>query len=59
MPDQAKPVRFGLLFSWGGVVLALLGLALGLTGSWPVGLLLMAAGVVFWLFAKRRSRGGA
>ncbi len=48
--------RFKMVFTWGGVVVALLGLALLVSGTFPMGLLLTAAGMLSWLFAKRRSR---
>lgn len=48
--------RFRLVFTWGGVVIALLGFVFLATGDSPTGLLLLAAGMIAWLFAKRRSR---
>ncbi len=51
-----KAPRFKMVLSWGGVVVALLGLALIATGAFSTGLLLTAAGMISWLFAKRRSR---
>ncbi len=56
--SQAKTSgpRFNAVFTWGGVVVALLGLVLATTGTFLLGLLFAAAGVIFWLFAKRRRR---
>jgi hypothetical protein len=48
--------RFKLVFTWGGVVIALLGFVFLAKGDSPIGLLLLAAGMIAWLFAKRRSR---
>jgi hypothetical protein len=45
-----------VLFSWGGVVVALLGVLALIAGDGRSGLLLVAAGVTAWLFAKRRGR---
>ena len=53
---DAEGPRFNALFTWGGVVVALLGLVLAATGTFLLGLLFAAAGVIFWLFAKRRRR---
>jgi len=55
---EGKPgaARFSFFFTWGGVVIALLGLFLLATGDVNRGLMFMAAGVIFWLFAKRRGR---
>jgi hypothetical protein len=53
---EAKPLRFNVVFSWGGVVVALLGLLALISGDGRSGLLLIAAGVTAWLFAKRRGR---
>ncbi len=54
---QAKELRFKMFFHWGGVFIALLGLVIGLaTGDWTAGLLLVVAGVISFLFAKRRTR---
>ena len=55
---ESKPgaARFSFFFTWGGVVIALLGLFLMATGDMNRGLLFTAAGVIFWLFAKRRGR---
>ena len=55
--SQAKGApRFKMVFTWGGVAVAVLGLALFVTGSQGMGLLLTVAGMLSWLFAKRRSR---
>ena len=56
--SQAKTegLRFNTVFTWGGVVVALLGLVLAATGSFLLGIVFTAAGVIFWLFAKRRRR---
>ncbi len=56
--SQAKTVgpRFNAVFSWGGIVVAIFGLVLAATGSFLNGLIFTAAGVLFWLFAKRRRR---
>ena len=48
--------RFKMVFTWGGVVVTLLGFWLLAVGNSAMGLLLLATGVVAWLFAKRRSR---
>jgi len=53
---EVKPLRFTVLFSWGGVVVALLGVLALIAGDGRSGLLLVAAGVTAWLFAKRRGR---
>lgn len=57
----AQELRFKKLFTWGGVLIAILGLVFLGAGETGLGLLLVAAGVVFLLFAKRRTRkaGGA
>ncbi len=54
--SQAKTLRFKMTLTWGGVVVALLGLALLVAGNQGMGLLLTVAGMMSWLFAKRRSR---
>jgi O-antigen ligase len=51
-----KPLRFSQVFSWGGVVVAILGTLALISGDSRSGLLLIVAGVVAWFFAKRRSR---
>jgi hypothetical protein len=51
-----KPLRFKLAFTWGGLVLALLGGVVAATGELATGLLLMVVGVLGFLFAKRRTR---
>jgi hypothetical protein len=51
-----KPLRFSQVFSWGGVVVALLGTLALISGDSRSGLLLLVAGVVAWFFAKRRTR---
>lgn len=47
------------LFKWGGLVLLLIGLFLVIRGQPNAGLMAVVAGVVSWLFAKRRSRRAA
>jgi len=44
------------VFTWGGVFFVLLGLFFLVRGQPTTGLLVAVAGVVSWLFAKRRSR---
>ncbi len=57
MSDSTASVpRFKIALTWGGVVVAILGMVLLATGSFSTGLLLMVAGMVAWLFAKRRTR---
>ncbi len=56
MSQAAEAPRFKMVFTWGGVAVALLGLALFMTGSQGMGLMLTVAGMLSWLFAKRRSR---
>ena len=56
MSDQTKAPRFKLAMTWGGVVVAILGMVLLATGSLPMGLMLLVAGMMSWLFAKRRTR---
>jgi len=51
--------RFKAVFTWGGVFLVLLGLFFLVRGQPTTGLLVAVAGVVSWLFAKRRSRRSA
>ena len=53
---KIKGPQFNAVFTWGGIVVALLGLVLAATGSFMNGLLFVSAGVIFWLFAKRRGR---
>jgi len=55
---EGKPgaARFSFFFSWGGIVIVLLGLFLMATGDLNRGLMFAASGVIFWLFAKRRKR---
>jgi drug/metabolite transporter (DMT)-like permease len=48
--------KFLPVFTWGGVVLVLIGLFLLVRGQPNTGLLVAVAGVVSWLFAKRRAR---
>lgn len=48
--------RFRSVLMWVGVVVAVLGLILIVRGAWALGLLVTVAGVIGWLFAKRRSR---
>ncbi len=52
--DGASP--FKKVLSWGGIFVALMGLILLSTGSYASGLLFAVAGMVSWLFAKRRAR---
>ena len=54
--SKTEAPRFKMFFSWGGVLIALLGLIILAMGSQSMGLLLTAAGMLSWLFAKRRSR---
>ena len=51
-----KGLRFGTVFTWGGVIFVLLGLFLVVRGDMATGLIVAVAGVVSWLFAKRRAR---
>ena len=53
---NAEALRFKMFFTWGGVVVALMGLVLLATGTYSMGLLLTVAGMLSWLFAKRRTR---
>ena len=55
---ETEGPRFNAVYMWGGIVVALYGLVLMATGSFSNGLFYTAAGVIFWLFAKRRSRKG-
>lgn len=48
--------KFAAVFKWSGLVLLLVGLFLVIRGQPNGGLMAVVAGVVFWLFAKRRSR---
>jgi hypothetical protein len=48
--------RFKVALTWGGVVVAILGMVLLATGSFSTGLLLMVAGMISWLFSRRRAR---
>jgi hypothetical protein len=48
--------KFSAVFTWGGVVLLLLGVFFLIRGYSGTGLLVTVAGVVSWLFAKRRGR---
>jgi hypothetical protein len=48
--------RFNLVFTWGGILVTLLGLILLARGLFSSGLLFTAAGALFWLYAKRRRR---
>jgi hypothetical protein len=56
MSDNAGVPRFKVALTWGGVVVAILGMVLLATGSFSTGLLLMVAGMISWLFARRRTR---
>jgi len=56
MSDNAGVPRFKVALTWGGVVVAILGMVLLATGSFSTGLLLMVAGMISWLFARRRAR---
>jgi hypothetical protein len=54
--DTASVPRFKTALTWGGIVVAFLGMVLLGIGSVPTGLLLVVAGMISWLFAKRRAR---
>ena len=56
MSDNGAMPRFKVALTWGGVVVAILGMVLLATGSFSTGLLLMVAGMISWLFARRRTR---
>jgi hypothetical protein len=53
---KADVPRFNLVFTWGGILVTLLGLILLARGLFSSGLLFTAAGALFWLYAKRRRR---
>lgn len=48
--------RFKSLFVGGGLVVAVLGLLMVWRGYELIGMAVVAAGVIFWLVVKRRSR---
>jgi len=54
--QHTEAPRFKMVFTWGGVVVTLLGFWLLAAGDSTIGLLMVVAGMVSWLFAKRRSR---
>lgn len=56
--SEARPQehRYSKLFTWGGLLVAILGLALVAIGRHYLGIALVAAGIIFWLITKRRSR---
>jgi hypothetical protein len=54
--DTASVPRFKTTLTWGGIIVAFLGMVLLGAGSFASGLLLVVAGMICWLFAKRRSR---
>lgn len=51
--------RFKTLFTWGGLVVAVLGLFLVWFGYEFLGMAVVAAGIIFWLVVKRRARQAA
>lgn len=53
--DTSVP-RFKTALTWGGVIVAILGMVLLATGGFATGLMLVVAGMISWLFAKRRTR---
>lgn len=56
--SEARPQehRFSSLFMWGGVLVAILGLALIAMGYLYMGIAIVGAGVVVWFLTKRRTR---
>ena len=60
MPESApQEHRFKTLFTWGGLLVAVLGLLLVWIGYHFLGIAVVAAGVIFWLVVKRRARQAA
>lgn len=57
MSDAApQDLRYRTVIGWGGIAVIVVGLILALTGDVLPGLLLAVAGMLVWLFIKRRSR---
>jgi hypothetical protein len=57
MSDEApRPMRFKFVLMWGGLVMALLGIVLILSNQTGVGILVVVAGVLAFLYAKRKAR---
>lgn len=54
--SEAVAPRFKTTLTWGGIIVAFLGMVLMGMGGFAVGLLLVCAGMMSWLFAKRRTR---
>jgi drug/metabolite transporter (DMT)-like permease len=57
MSDAApQDLRYRTVITWGGIAIIVVGLILAVTGEVLPGLLLAVAGMLIWLFVKRRSR---
>jgi uncharacterized membrane protein YccC len=54
--DATQQMRFKFVLMWGGLVMALLGIVLILSNQLGEGLLIVVAGVLAFLYAKRKSR---
>lgn len=57
MSDAApQDLRYRTAISWAGIAIIVVGLILAVTGDILPGLLLAVAGMLIWLFVKRRAR---
>lgn len=54
--SEAGVPRFKTTLTWGGIIVAFLGMVLMGMGGFAIGIMLVCAGMVSWLFAKRRTR---